>query len=78
MAQTDLKYVVAYSFVHGAPGLAAFSESAIGDPQVKDLAGRTAVAIDPVTSTTLFAGTPRDGVFKSIKRRHHLEQNWSG
>ena len=26
----------------------------------------TAVAIDPVTSTTLFAGTPRDGVFKSI------------
>jgi 2-methylcitrate dehydratase PrpD len=46
-AKFNLQYVVAYSFVHGAPGLAAFSEAAIGDAQVKDLAGRTAVTIDP-------------------------------
>ena len=46
-AKFNLQYVVAYSFVHGAPGLAAFGEAAIGDAQVKDLAGRTAVTIDP-------------------------------
>jgi 2-methylcitrate dehydratase PrpD len=46
-AKFNLQYVVAYSFVHGAPGLAAFGEAAIGDAQVKDLAGRVAVAIDP-------------------------------
>jgi 2-methylcitrate dehydratase PrpD len=46
-AKFNLQYVVAYSFVHGASGLAAFSEAAIGDAQVKDLAGRVAVTIDP-------------------------------
>ena len=46
-AKFNLQYVVAYSFVHGAPGLAAFGEAAIGDLQVKALAERIAVAIDP-------------------------------
>jgi 2-methylcitrate dehydratase PrpD len=46
-AKFNLQYVVAYSFVHGAPGLAAFGEAAIGDAQVKALAQRVAVAIDP-------------------------------
>jgi len=46
-AKFNLQYVVAYSFVHGAPGLAAFGEAAIGDSQVKALAERIAVAIDP-------------------------------
>ena len=50
--------IASFIFVALASG-AAYSWHGSGDI--------TAVAIDPVTSTTLlFAGTPRDGVFKSI------------
>jgi 2-methylcitrate dehydratase PrpD len=46
-AKFNLQYVVAYALAHGVPKLAAFSEAAIRDPRVKELAGMVAIAIDP-------------------------------
>ena len=42
-----MPYVAAYTALHGAPMLRAFTEEAIHDPAVKALAGKVSVAIDP-------------------------------
>jgi 2-methylcitrate dehydratase PrpD len=46
-AKFSMPYVAAYTAVHGAPMLKAFTEEAIHDPAVKALAGKVSVAIDP-------------------------------
>jgi 2-methylcitrate dehydratase PrpD len=46
-AKFSMPYVAAYTLVHGAPKLAAFTESAIHDEQVRNAAKLVAVAIDP-------------------------------
>jgi 2-methylcitrate dehydratase PrpD len=46
-AKFNLQYVVASALVHGAPKLNSFSEEAIKDEQVKALARKVSVAIDP-------------------------------
>ena len=46
-AKFSMPYVAAYTLVHGAPKLAAFTEGAIADPRVRDAARLVSVAIDP-------------------------------
>lgn len=46
-AKFNLQYVVAQSFVNGAPKLETFDEPARNDPRVKRLAGLVTVSIDP-------------------------------
>jgi 2-methylcitrate dehydratase PrpD len=46
-AKFSMPYVAAYTALHGAPMLRAFTEEAIHDPAVKALAGKVSVAIDP-------------------------------
>ena len=46
-AKFSMPYVAAYSLIHGAPMLAAFTESAIKDEQVRQAARLVSIAIDP-------------------------------
>jgi len=46
-AKFSMPYVAAYTLVHGAPFLAAFTEEAIHDERVRAAAGLVSVAIDP-------------------------------
>jgi 2-methylcitrate dehydratase PrpD len=46
-AKFSMPYLAAYTLVHGAPKLAAFTESAIHDDAVRNAARLVAVAIDP-------------------------------
>jgi 2-methylcitrate dehydratase PrpD len=46
-AKFSMPYVAAYTLVHGAPFLAAFTESAIADERVRSAARLVSVAIDP-------------------------------
>jgi 2-methylcitrate dehydratase PrpD len=46
-AKFSMPYVAAYSLIHGAPMLAAFTESAIKDEQVREAARLVSIAIDP-------------------------------
>jgi 2-methylcitrate dehydratase PrpD len=46
-AKFSLAYMVAYSFVHGAPKIAAFTEEAIRDERVKALAKTVSATVDP-------------------------------
>lgn len=46
-AKFSAPYLIAQALVHGAPGLIAFGETAIGDAQVRALAGIVSAAIDP-------------------------------
>jgi 2-methylcitrate dehydratase PrpD len=45
-AKFNPQYVVAYALAHGAPKLASFEPTAIGDPRVRQLAGMVQVALD--------------------------------
>ncbi len=46
-AKFSMPYVAAYSLIHGAPLLAAFTEKAIADEAVRNAARLVSVAIDP-------------------------------
>jgi 2-methylcitrate dehydratase PrpD len=46
-AKFSLSYMVAYSLVHGAPMIAAFTEEAIRDERVKALARTVSATVDP-------------------------------
>jgi 2-methylcitrate dehydratase PrpD len=46
-AKFSLAYMVAYSLVHGAPMIAAFTEEAIRDERVKALAKTVSATVDP-------------------------------
>jgi 2-methylcitrate dehydratase PrpD len=46
-AKFSMSYLAAYTLLHGAPMLAAFTEQAIADPQVRAAARLVSVAIDP-------------------------------
>jgi len=46
-AKFSLAYVVAYSLVHGAPKIAAFTEAAIRDGRVRELARLVSASVDP-------------------------------
>jgi 2-methylcitrate dehydratase PrpD len=46
-AKFSMPYVAAYTLIHGAPKLAAFTESAIHDEKVRNAAKLVSVAIDP-------------------------------
>jgi 2-methylcitrate dehydratase PrpD len=46
-AKFSLSYMVAYSLVHGAPMIAAFTEEAIRDDKVKVLARTVSATVDP-------------------------------
>jgi len=46
-AKFSMPYVAAYTLVHGAPMLAAFTEESIHDARVRDAARLVSVAIDP-------------------------------
>src|SRR5258708_3081106 len=46
-AKFSLAYMVAYSLVHGAPKIAAFTEEAIRDDRVKALAKTVSATVDP-------------------------------
>jgi 2-methylcitrate dehydratase PrpD len=46
-AKFSLAYVVAYSLVHGAPKIAAFTEEAIRDERVRALAKTVSASVDP-------------------------------
>src|SRR5450631_2206170 len=46
-AKFSLAYMVAYSLVHGAPMIAAFTEEAIRDEQVKAVAKTVSATVDP-------------------------------
>jgi len=46
-AKFSLSYMVAYSLVHGAPMIAAFTEEAIHDQRVKALARTVSATVDP-------------------------------
>jgi 2-methylcitrate dehydratase PrpD len=46
-AKFSLAYMVAYSLVHGAPMIGAFTEEAIRDEQVKAVAKTVSAAVDP-------------------------------
>jgi len=46
-AKFSLAYVVAYSLVHGAPKIGAFTEAAIRDERVKALARTVSATVDP-------------------------------
>jgi 2-methylcitrate dehydratase PrpD len=46
-AKFSLAYVVAYSLVHGAPKIAAFTEEAIRDERVRALAKAVSASVDP-------------------------------
>ena len=46
-AKFSLAYMVAYSLVHGAPMIGAFTEAAIRDERVKALAGTVSATVDP-------------------------------
>jgi 2-methylcitrate dehydratase PrpD len=46
-AKFSLAYVVAYSLVHGAPKIAAFTEEAIRDERVRALARTVSASVDP-------------------------------
>jgi 2-methylcitrate dehydratase PrpD len=46
-AKFSLAYVVAYSFVHGAPTISAFTEEAIKDERVRELAKLISASVDP-------------------------------
>ena len=46
-AKFSMPYVAAYTLVHGAPFLAAFTEDSIHDEKVRAAAGLVSVAIDP-------------------------------
>ena len=46
-AKFSLAYMVAYSLVHGAPMIAAFTEEAIRDEQVKAVANTVSASVDP-------------------------------
>jgi 2-methylcitrate dehydratase PrpD len=46
-AKFSLSYMVAYSLVHGAPMIAAFTEEAIRDDKVKALAKTVSATVDP-------------------------------
>jgi len=46
-AKFSLSYMVAYSLVHGAPMIGAFTEAAIGDEQVKAVARTVSASVDP-------------------------------
>jgi 2-methylcitrate dehydratase PrpD len=46
-AKFSLAYMVAYSLVHGAPMIAAFTEEAIRDEHVKALAKTVSASVDP-------------------------------
>jgi len=56
-AKFSMPYVAGYTLVHGAPKLAAFTESAINDAQVRNAAKLVAVAIDPEFAD-VFAESP--------------------
>ena len=45
-AKFNMNFLVSYALTHGAPGIAAFSESAIADERVRALAGRITVGVD--------------------------------
>ncbi len=46
-AKFSMPYVAAYTLIHGAPKLAAFTEAAIHDEKVREAAKLVSVAIDP-------------------------------
>ena len=46
-AKFSMPYVAAYSLIHGAPMLAAFTEEAIKDEKVREAARLVSIAIDP-------------------------------
>jgi 2-methylcitrate dehydratase PrpD len=46
-AKFSLAYVVAYSLVHGAPKIAAFTEEAIRDERVRAVARLVSASVDP-------------------------------
>ena len=56
-AKFSMPYVAAYTLIHGAPKLAAFTESAIHDDTVRNAAKLVAVVIDPEYGT-IFEESP--------------------
>jgi len=46
-AKFSMPYVAAYTTLYGPPMLNAFTEEAIGDPAIKDLARKVSVVVDP-------------------------------
>ena len=56
-AKFSMPYVAAYTLVHGAPFLAAFTEEAIRDEKVRAAARLVAVAVDPEFAD-IFADSP--------------------
>lgn len=45
-AKFNMNFLVAYALTHGVPGLAAFTETAVADPRVRELASRITVGVD--------------------------------
>lgn len=46
-AKFSIAYLAAYALVHGAPKIAAFTETALADERVKELARKVSAAVDP-------------------------------
>jgi len=78
-AKFSMPYLAAYTLVHGAPMLAAFSERAIQDGRVREAARLVSVAIDPEFGE-IFAESPSRIIvtFKDGSRIEKLRYYASG
>lgn len=78
-AKFSMPYVVGYALVHGAPTLEAFTEAAVEDRRVRDIAKLVSASVDPAFDSTPNQGPSRMTItLKDGRVIEHIRPHASG